>query len=59
MGIVSITLEEARKSMTPEKIQQIVESAEKLPFVYDEDCPPLTEEQLKHFHRVVPKTRVV
>ena len=29
-----------------------IEEAKKLPFVYDPDCPPLTEEQLKKFKRV-------
>lgn len=52
MAIVKMTLEEAKKIMTPEKIEREIEEAKKLPFVYDPDCPPLTEEQLKKFKRV-------
>ena len=52
MAIVKMTLEEAKKIMTPEKIKREIEEAKKLPFVYDSDCPPLTEEQLKKFKRV-------
>ena len=28
-----------------------IEAARKLPFVYDEDCPLLTDDQLKQFRR--------
>ncbi|MBR6267802.1 MAG: hypothetical protein IKR28_05650 [Selenomonadaceae bacterium] len=52
MAIVRMTLEEAKKIMTPERRMKEIEEAKKLPFVYDPDCPPLTEEQLKKFKRV-------
>ena len=39
---------------TPEQIAEIEEAA-KRPFVYDEDCPPMTEEQLRKFRRVHPR----
>lgn len=52
MAIVRMTLEEAKKIMTPERRRKEIEEAKKLPFVYDPDCPPLTEEQLKKFKRV-------
>ena len=39
---------------TPEQIAMI-EAAKKLPVVYDEDCPEMTEEQLRHFRRVNPR----
>ncbi len=40
---------------TLEQIARIREAA-KRPIVYDEDCPPMTEEQLKKFRRVDPRT---
>ena len=39
---------------TPEQIERIREAA-KRPIVYDEDCPEMTEEQLKQFKRVHPR----
>ena len=38
---------------TPEQSARIREAA-KYPIVFDEDCPPMTEEQLKQFRRVNP-----
>ena len=32
--------------LTKEEIEEL-EKAEKMPFIYDEDCPPMTEEMLK------------
>ena len=32
--------------------QAELEAAEKLPLVFDEDCPPMTEEQLRQFVRM-------
>ena len=52
MAIIRMTLEEIEKMMTPERIAEEAERAEKMPFVYDPDCPPLTEDQLKRFRRV-------
>ena len=37
----------------PEQIARIREAA-KRPIVYDEDCPKMTEEQLRQFKRVNP-----
>ncbi len=39
---------------TPEQIARIQEAA-KRPIVHDEDCPEMTEEQLKQFRRVHPR----
>ncbi len=39
---------------TPEQIERIREAA-KRPIVFDEDCPEMTEEQLKQFKRVKPR----
>ena len=41
---------------TPEQIAMI-EAAKKLPVVFDEDCPPMTDEQLRQFKRVNPFSR--
>lgn len=41
-----VTQEEAR-------IKAEVEAATKKPFVYDPDCPPMTDEQLKEFQRQI------
>ncbi len=42
--------------LTPEQIAEI-EDAAKYPIVYDEDCPEMTEEQLRQFKRVNPLSR--
>ena len=39
--------------LTPEQIAEIKEAA-KHPIVFDEDCPEMTEEQLRQFQRVKP-----
>ena len=38
---------------TPEQIAMI-EAAKKLPVTFGEDCPEMTEEQLRQFKRVNP-----
>lgn len=50
-NLVSYTLPETLPPLTPEQKMEL-EEAKKLPFVYDEDCPPLTDEQLRKFRRV-------
>ena len=47
MAIVTYS-REAGTGLTPEE-QTMLEEAEKLPQVYDEDCPKLTPEQLAEF----------
>ena len=39
------------KPLTKKQIKML-EELEDRPIVYDDDCPPLTEEQLKSFRRV-------
>ena len=39
------------KPLTKEQLNEL-EEAVKRPIVYDQDCPKLTEEQLRSFHRV-------
>lgn len=53
--VIKTTLEE-RGPITPEEIKML-EKAKKLPIVFDEDIPELTEEDLKGFRRVSEKNR--
>ena len=50
--IVKYTLD-LNAPLTPEQIARI-EAAAKLPIVFDEDCPEMTEEQLARFKPVNP-----
>ncbi len=52
--LVTYTLKRDQKP-TPEQIEEIREAA-KRPIVFDEDCPEMTEEQLRQFRRVDPRT---
>ena len=51
--IVSYSITKDQKP-TPEQIAEIREAA-KRPIVFDEDCPPMTDEQLRQFKRVHPR----
>ena len=42
--------------LTPEQIAEI-EEAKKHPIVFDEDCPEMTEEQLRQFKPVSSRPR--
>ena len=53
--VIKTTLEE-RGPITPEELKML-EGAKKLPIVFDEDIPELTEEELKGFRRVSEKNR--
>ena len=45
-----------RKPLTPEEIAEIEARAPRdEDIVYDEDCPEMTDEQLKQFKRVNPR----
>lgn len=37
--------------LTPEEIAEL-ETAEKMPIVFDDDCPEMTKEMLNQFHRM-------
>ena len=41
---------------TPEQIQRI-RALKNRPIAYDEDCPKLTEKELREFRRVNPKRK--
>ena len=53
MATVRIFIPDGQKP-TQEQIKEIKEAA-KRPIVYDDDCPKLSDEQLKRFRRVKPK----
>lgn len=57
MAKVTMTMEEIKKIMTPERIRRETEEALTSPPVFDPDCPPLTEDMIKarNFHRVSTK----
>ena len=40
--------------LTPEQIKRL-DALKDRPIVFDEDCPEMTEEQLRHFKRVHPR----
>ena len=40
--------------LTPEQIKRL-DALKDRPIVFDEDCPEMTEEQLKQFKRVYPR----
>ena len=46
------------KSKLTRKEKKEIQAAAKRPIVFDEDCPELTEEQLKEFHRVSESRRI-
>lgn len=52
--LVTWTTEEAREWLKTEEARKELERAEKMPITFDEDCPELTDEQLKQFRRVRP-----
>lgn len=53
MATVTYILREG-EALTEEEKEEI-RALKNRPIVYDEDCPKLTEEQLKQFKRVNPK----
>ena len=55
MAIVTSVLYGNEKP-TKKQIAEIRQAA-KMPIVYDEDCPPLTKDQLKEFARIAQEQR--
>ena len=37
--------------LTPEEIEELA-AAEKMPIIFDDDCPEMTDDMLKQFHRM-------
>ncbi|WP_294157576.1 hypothetical protein [uncultured Selenomonas sp.] len=49
--LVSKTMEEIQNEITKEDYE-LLEKAKNMPITFDEDCPELTDEQLKRAYRV-------
>ncbi|MDR2733457.1 MAG: hypothetical protein LBC99_02290 [Spirochaetota bacterium] len=52
MAIVRFTVGEEPTPEEDAAMEAALEAAAKLPYVYDPDCPPLTEKQLAEFRPV-------
>ena len=51
VNISKLTPEQLQELMFTAEEQQELTAARAKPFVYDEDCPPVTAERAKYFHR--------
>ncbi|MBR3722195.1 MAG: hypothetical protein IKN12_05445 [Selenomonadaceae bacterium] len=56
MAIIRMTMDEIRREMTPERMAFEAERIRNHVDEYDEDCPPLTDEELSKFrhHKDIP-----
>ncbi|ORU00470.1 hypothetical protein D081_0993 [Anaerovibrio sp. JC8] len=59
MAIVTMTSEEIDAYMTPERMKMEEDRAKDMPLVFDPDCPPLTDDDAKRFHRVKPRKSAI
>lgn len=48
--MAKIMMNSLSAELTPEEVEEL-EAAEKMPIVFDEDCPEMTSDMLKQFHR--------
>ena len=55
-NLVRFRLSTPLPPLTEEEKEEL-RKAKEMPFVYDEDCPPQTEEELRQFRRVYPRER--
>ena len=51
MNLAEVMMNSQPAELTPEEIAEL-EAAEKMPIVFDDDCPEMTSEMLKQFHRI-------
>lgn len=49
--MAKVTMNSLPAELTPEEIAEL-EAAEKRPITFDEECPEMTGEMLKQFHRM-------
>lgn len=49
--MAKISMSHISPELTPEELQEL-EAAEKMPVIFDEDCPEMTEKMLQQFHRM-------
>ena len=55
MAMVTMTMEEIKKIMTPERIEMESERLKNHVDVYDPECPPCTHEKLARFRPADPR----
>lgn len=49
--MAKVTMNSLPAELTPEEMAEL-EAAEKIPVTFDDDCPEMTSEMLKQFHRM-------
>lgn len=49
--MAKVRMDSLPAQLTPEEIAEL-EAAEKMPITFDEDCPEMTDDMLKQFHRM-------
>ena len=49
--MAKVTMNSLPAELTPEEIAEL-DAAEKMPITFDEDCPEMTSEMLKQFHKM-------
>lgn len=50
MNMAKVMMNSLPAGLTPEEATEI-ETAEKMPVIFDDDCPEMTDKMLKQFHR--------
>ena len=50
MNVSRVLMSEVSAELTAEEMQEI-EALNESPIIFDEDCPEMTDEMLKQFHR--------
>lgn len=51
MGMAKVMMNSLPPELTPEEIAEL-DMAEKMPIVFDDDCPEMTGEMLSQFHKM-------
>lgn len=51
MSMAKVMMNSLPAELTPEEMVEL-EAAEKMPVTFDDDCPEMTSEMLKQFHRM-------
>ncbi len=49
--MAKITMNSLPAQLTPEELAEL-EAAEKMPITFDDDCPEMTDDMLKQFHKM-------
>lgn len=51
MNVAKILMNSLPAQFTPEELSEL-EDAEKMPIIFDDDCPEMTNDMLNQFHRI-------